>query len=131
AVQLGWLPSGGLSDAQSSTVTLPGLLYHLLLPASVLLVSQTPWLLLYVRQEMSAALTDDFATGAQARGVRTHVVLLRHALPTALLSWLTLLGTRLPEMITGAVLVETVFFLLGVDGDTVQAAKEFGFQMIE
>ena len=130
AVQLGWLPSGGLSDAQSATVTLPGLLYHLLLPASVLLVSQTPWLLLYVRQEMSSALTEDFATGAQARGVRTHVVLLRHALPTALLSWLTLVGTRLPELITGAVLVETVFSWPGVAGATVQAAKSVDFPLL-
>ena len=130
AVHLGWLPAGGLSDTQSATVAFPDLLRHLVLPAGVLLVSQTPWLLLYVRQAMTAALTEDFVAGAQARGVRTHVVLLRHALPSALLSWLTLLGTRLPELITGAVLVETVFSWPGVAGATVQAAKSVDFPLL-
>lgn len=130
AVHFGWLPAGGLTDAQSSTVTLPALLRHLLLPASVLMVSQVPWLLLYVRQATATALTEDFTTGAQARGIRSHVVLLRHALPSALLSWLTLLGTRIPELITGAVLVETVFAWPGVARATVQAAKSVDFPLL-
>lgn len=130
AVQLGWLPAGGLTDARSSMVTAAGILRHLLLPAGVLMVSQAPWLLLYVRQATTAALTEDFTTGAAARGLRTHVVVLRHALPSALLSWLTLLGTRLPELITGAVLVETVFSWPGVARATVQAAKAVDFPLL-
>lgn len=130
AVHFGWLPAGGLTDAQSPTVTVGDLVGHLLLPAGVLMVSQAPWLLLYVRQATTSALTEDFTTGAQARGIRTHVVVLRHALPSALLSWITLLGTRLPELITGAVLVETVFSWPGVARATVQAAKAVDFPLL-
>ena len=43
-------------------------------------------------------------------------MVLRHALPTALLPFVTLLGTRVPELVTGAVLVETVFSWPGLGG---------------
>ncbi len=130
AVRLGWLPAGGLTDAGARTVTASGVVRHLLLPATVLAVSQAPWLVLYVRQSVVSALAEDFATGARARGLRQRVVLLRHALPAALLSWLTLLGTRIPELITGTLLVETVFSWPGVAAATVQAAKSVDFPLL-
>jgi peptide/nickel transport system permease protein len=56
------------------------------------------------------------------RGLSGRTVLCGHALRNALLPFLTLVGTHPPELVGGAVLVETVFSLPGLGAVTVQAA---------
>lgn len=53
-----------------------------------------------------------------------------HALRTSLLPFLTLLGARLPELITGALLVETVFSWPGIARATVEAALNVDFALL-
>jgi peptide/nickel transport system permease protein len=112
ALALHWLPGGGVSDPNAG-MTLAQVARHLVLPASVLAISQAPWFVLFVRQTLLEALTQDYVTGARARGLPDRTVVVRHALRTSLLPFLTLLGARIPELITGALLVETVFLLAG------------------
>ncbi|MFC4533804.1 ABC transporter permease [Sphaerisporangium dianthi] len=130
AVKLGWLPAGGLTDAASTTVTLPDLLRHLVLPVVVLAFSQSSWLLLFVRESVIGVLREDFVTGARARGLRERTVLVRHALRSALLPFITIMGARVPELVTGAILVEAVFSLPGVAGTTVKAALAVDFPLL-
>lgn len=126
---LGWLPVAGLTDAGAEAT--PGqVAKHLVLPACVLGVSQSPWLVLHVRQSLLTAFTEDHVTGARARGLAEWVVVLRHALPTALLPFVTLLGARVPELVTGAVLVEEVFSWPGVAGAVVRAALAVDFPLL-
>jgi len=129
ALGLGWLPVAGLTDA-GAEVTAGQVARHLVLPAAVLGVSQSPWLLLHVRQSLLGALAEDHVTGARARGLPEPVVVLRHALPTALLPFVTLLGTRVPELVTGAVLVEVVFSWPGVAAAIVQAALAVDYPLL-
>ncbi|WP_246451035.1 ABC transporter permease [Allostreptomyces psammosilenae] len=130
ALRLDWLPAGGLTDAGSTVVTPGQLVSHLTLPALVLAVSQTPWFTLFVRESLLAALEEDFVTGARARGLAPRTVLVRHALRSALLPFVTLVGSRVPELITGALLVETVFSWPGVAGATVEAALAVDFPLL-
>jgi peptide/nickel transport system permease protein len=51
----------------------------------------------------------DFIRAARARGLRDRAVLFRHALRNALSPTLTLAGLALPVLLSGSVLVETVF----------------------
>ena len=67
---------------------------------------------------------------ARARGLRPRTVLFGHALRTALLPFLTLIGTHLPELVGGAVLVETLFSLPGLGAVTVQAAMGSDFPLL-
>ncbi|GAA4854506.1 MULTISPECIES: ABC transporter permease [Saccharopolyspora] len=126
---LGWLPVAGLTDA-GSAVTVGQVVEHLLLPALVLGVSQTPWLVLHVRQSMLTALAEDHVTGARARGLGERVVVLKHALPTALLPFVALLGARIPELVTGAVLVEEVFSWPGLAAAVVTAATAVDYPLL-
>ncbi len=129
ALGLGWLPVAGLTDA-GGDVSVGQVARHLVLPATVLGVSQSPWLLLHVRQSLLGALAEDHVTGARARGLTEPAVVLRHALPTALLPFVTLLGARVPELVTGAVLVEVVFSWPGVAAAIVQAALAVDYPLL-
>ncbi len=130
ALKLGVLPAGGLTDTGSDVVTAGALLSHLTLPAVVLAVSQLPWFILYVRQGVVDALEEDAVRGARARGLRERTVLLGHALRSGLLPVLTLIGSRVPELITGALLVETVFSWPGIASATVEAATSVDFPLL-
>ncbi|WP_345044864.1 ABC transporter permease [Streptomyces sannanensis] len=130
ALKLGVLPAGGLTDTASDTVTPGQVATHLVLPALVLGVSQLPWFYLYVRQGVADALEEDAVRGARARGLAERTVLLGHALRSGMLPMLTLLGSRVPELITGALLVETVFSWPGIAAATVQAAVSVDFPLL-
>lgn len=130
ALKLGVLPAGGLTDTGSSAVTAGQVLSHLALPAGVLAISQLPWFVLYVRQGVGDALDEDPVRGARARGIAPRTVLFGHALRSGTLPVLTLIGSRVPELITGALLVETVFSWPGIAAATVQAATSVDFPLL-
>ncbi len=130
ALRLDVLPAGGLTDSGSSYVSFGDVAEHLVLPAGVLAVSQLPWFVLYVRQGVVDALAEDPVRGARARGLAERTVLVRHALRSGLLPVLTLIGSRVPELITGALLVETVFSWPGIADATVRAATAVDFQLL-
>ncbi|KAF3469821.1 ABC transporter permease [Streptomyces sp. Tu 3180] len=130
ALKLDVLPAGGLTDTGSEHVTAGQLLSHLALPAGVLAVSQLPWFTLYVRQGVGDALAEDPVRGARARGLSERTVLLGHALRSGLLPVLTLIGSRVPELITGALLVESVFSWPGIAAATVEAATAVDFPLL-
>ncbi|GAA4544992.1 ABC transporter permease [Streptomyces violaceochromogenes] len=130
ALQWDVLPAGGLTDTGSEQVTPGQVTSHLLLPAGVLAVSQLPWFTLYVRQGVGDALAEDPVRGARARGLSEGTVLLGHALRSGLLPVLTLIGSRVPELITGALLVESVFSWPGIAAATVEAATAVDFPLL-
>ncbi|MEU3660041.1 ABC transporter permease [Streptomyces sp. NPDC032940] len=130
ALQWDVLPAGGLTDTASEQVTPGQVAGHVILPAGVLAVSQLPWFTLYVRQGVGDALAEDPVRGARARGVAERTVLLGHALRSGLLPVLTLIGSRVPELITGALLVESVFSWPGIAAATVEAATAVDFPLL-
>ncbi|MFI6878949.1 ABC transporter permease [Streptomyces sp. NPDC050400] len=130
SLELGVLPAGGLTDTGTTTVTAGQVASHLVLPAGVLAVSQLPWFVLYVRQGVGDALDEDPVRGARARGLAPRTVLFGHALRSGTLPVLTLIGSRVPELITGALLVETVFSWPGIAAATVQAATSVDFPLL-
>ncbi|MFB6769442.1 ABC transporter permease [Streptomyces sp. NPDC056337] len=130
ALQWDVLPAGGLTDTASERVTPGQVASHVVLPAGVLAVSQLPWFTLYVRQGVGDALAEDPVRGARARGLGERTVLLGHALRSGLLPVLTLIGSRVPELITGALLVESVFSWPGIAAATVEAATAVDFPLL-
>ncbi|MFF8811001.1 ABC transporter permease [Streptomyces pactum] len=130
ALELDTLPAGGLTDTASTTVTFGEVAEHLVLPATVLALTQLPWFFLYVRQGVADALDEDPVRGARARGLGERTVLLGHALRSGMLPVLTLIGSRIPELITGALLVETVFSWPGIAAATVEAATAVDFPLL-
>lgn len=129
ALTLQVLPAGGLTRP-GEALSAGSILAHLALPALVLAISQLPWLILTMRQQLLVALSEDNVTAARARGLTEAQVVLRHALPGALLPYVTTLGVRLPELVTGAVLVEEVFSWPGVARALVQAGVQLDYPLL-
>lgn len=129
AVGTGWLPGGGLTDP--GTAPDPGqVLRHLVLPVTATALSQLPWLLLSLRQAVAAALVSDAVRGARLRGLRGSTVIGAHVLPAALAPFTAVLGARLPEVIVGAVLIESVFAWPGLAAAVVSSAQALDFALL-
>ena len=108
AVQLGWLPSGGMYELGTEG-NVVDLLRHLVLPALVLALVITATYSRYARSAFLEVLHQDFMRTARAKGLRPHERLLRHAFPNALKPLIALLGTDLPALFSGALVTESIF----------------------
>jgi len=109
---LGWFPATGMVSLRGPSVG-PAhwvdLLAHLVLPAVALSTGYLAITTRLTRASMMEALTQDYIRTARGKGLGERLVLLRHAFPNALLSILTLIGYNVGFILSGSVLVETVF----------------------
>jgi peptide/nickel transport system permease protein len=113
AVRLHWLPTGGM-HTPGRTSGFVDLLRHLVLPSLTLAALFLALVVRITRAAMIDVLQEDFVRAARARGVSEARVVLRHALPNALRPSITVLTGDLGLVLTGAVLVETVFVWPGL-----------------
>ncbi len=115
-VHLGWLPVAGRSGLESYV-----------LPVLALAVGPAFVLARIVRVEMVAVLQADYVRTARAKRLPAPVIYLRHALPNALTSSITLGGLLLSGLVAGTVLVENVFAWPGLGSTIVQSilAKDY------
>jgi len=121
AVELDWLPAAGASDLRSTDAGRVEF-RHLILPTITLALTQHGWFTLYVRNTVLEVLREDYVRFAEAQGIGRVAVLFRHALPNALIPFVTLIGTHIPELIGGSILIESVFGWPGLGNLTRQAA---------
>lgn len=87
---------------------------HLVLPATVLAVSEIALLARLTRTGLLRQMREGYARSAAGRGVSTGRILSRHAFPNAALPLVTVIGTRVGFLFSGAVVVETVFSWPGI-----------------
>jgi peptide/nickel transport system permease protein len=118
AVRLGWLPLAGLSsDAVDSLGAVQGLLdrgMHLVLPVVCLSYPGLAYLSRFVRATLLEAAAGESVLAARARGLSSLAVLFRHGFRQAAVPMLTLAGFLLPTLVSGSVIVETVFAIPGL-----------------
>ncbi|ODQ88829.1 ABC transporter permease [Mycolicibacterium flavescens] len=129
AVGLRWFPASGAAPP-GDPYTVAGVLRHGVLPLIALTVSQIPWLLLTTRTAVVDACASDAVRSARARGVDGWALLRGHIAPVSVLPSLALLGTRLPELIAGAAIVETVFGWPGMAAVLVDSAAALDFPLL-
>ncbi|MFN2511498.1 MAG: ABC transporter permease [Pyrinomonadaceae bacterium] len=117
ALRLGLFPAQSFS---SSTQELAGLrygldvLYHLVLPVTTLAVVYVAQIMRLTRTSMLNVLNENFVVAARAKGLTEGRVVYGHALRNALLPIVTVVGHDFGMLLSGAVLVETVFAWPGV-----------------
>jgi ABC-type dipeptide/oligopeptide/nickel transport system permease component len=106
AVNLGWLRSVGGGDLQEDPV---GTLKYLVLPAMTLGLIMTTSIVRLTRSAMLNVLGEDYVRTARAKGVNERVVLVKHALRSALLPIVSVTGIWIASLIGDSVLTEVVF----------------------
>ncbi len=102
---LKWLPVGGW-----------GSLGALILPAITLAAPYVAYIARLLRGSMMETLGQDFIRTARAKGLAERVVLYRHALRVAILPVVSFLGPLAAHLLTGSIVVETIFYIPGAGG---------------
>ncbi|WJR66127.1 ABC transporter permease [Neorhizobium sp. CSC1952] len=127
SVKLGWLPASGtplLSDASMSEQ-----LVHMILPVTVLTFFHVGPLVRYVRASMIETLNSDFVRTARAKGLSETTVVMRHALRNALIPMVTVLALGFGSLFSGALVVETIFGMLGMGKIIYDAISNIDFNL--
>ena len=120
AVRLGWLPAIGR-----------GGLRHFILPSLALGLGASAVLMRLIRASMLEVLDQDYVRTARAKGLREHIVVLRHALKPSLLPVVTVLGLQFGCLLGGAVIVETIFAWPGLGMFIIESILARDFPVIQ
>lgn len=113
---------------------LPGFfdsLSHFVLPSITLCSYYSGVMSRVTRSEMIAALNKMYCLLAEAKGLKKGTIALRHALRNAAIPILTLSSLQGISMLTGSILVETIFSLNGLASLFVQAARMRDYMLIQ
>ncbi|MFO8088982.1 MAG: ABC transporter permease [Desulfatiglandaceae bacterium] len=117
ALNLGWFPAGGAETAyadQSASAKTLDLFLHLVLPLATLILAYFPGNFLLARASMVMILKQRFIQTARAKGLKAVRIRYAHAARNALIPVVTRFGLRFAFMITGALVVETIFSYPGL-----------------
>jgi oligopeptide transport system permease protein len=101
-----------------------------ILPAFVLAIRPMAVLTRLTRASMLEVLTQDYIRTAWAKGLAGRVILVRHALRNALLPVVTVMGDQLGDLVTGSLVVESIFRVPGIGQFFVQSVSQFDYGMI-
>ncbi len=125
AVNLNWLPAGGLvtGGATYDTTTAAGwfaqlgdMAKHLILPISVSVILSLGGLMRYTRTNTLEVLSADYIRTARAKGLSEKTVVYKHAFRNTLIPLATLLAGILPSLFGGMMITEQVFGIDGIGG---------------
>lgn len=119
AVVLGWFPIGGY-----------GTFAHLVLPSLTLGILGAGWYARMMRSSMIDVLRQDYIRTARSKGLKGRTVLLRHALPNAVLPVIAMIGIDIGLFMSGIVVVESVFGWPGIGQLAWQAIQRVDIPII-
>jgi peptide/nickel transport system permease protein len=106
-------------------------LHHIILPVVILGTGLSAVIMRQTRSAMLDALSTDYVRTARAKGLRTRVVIGRHALRNSLIVVVTIVGLQLGGLISGAVVTEQIFGLPGFGKMTIDAVFQRDYPVIQ
>jgi peptide/nickel transport system permease protein len=120
AVKLGWVPPYGKQDWNS-----------IILPAVTLGWYYAAANLRLVRSAMLDVMDSEYIKLARAKGVNSRTIILKHAFRNALIPPLTFAGVTLGALVTGSLVVETVFAWPGLGRLAIEALFAFDYPLLQ
>ena len=115
------LPVGGWNN---------GAFANMVLPVAVLALPEIAIIARLVRGSMVEVLRSNFVRTARAKGLPHRVVVLRHALPAALLPLVSFLGPAFAGLLTGSLVVERIFGLPGIGRYFIEGAIDRDYTLV-
>ena len=110
--------------------SLGDLLWHFLLPYITLVVGFLPDLTRFVRGSTIGQMKEDYVVVQQAFGAKKVQILFHHIIRNVMIPMVTKLGMALPQLVTGAVVTETVFTWPGIGNYFVSAVKGLDYPIV-
>ncbi len=133
AIDLKLFPISGMETLASGFTGMKkfvDLVYHLALPVIVLSFIQMASFMRYTRTALLEVIQQDYIRTARAKGVSERVVVYKHALRNALIPVVTIISLSLGQLISGAVLTETIFVWPGMGTLIFQAVMNRDYPVI-
>ncbi|MCW8331680.1 oligopeptide ABC transporter permease OppB [Photobacterium sp. SDRW27] len=121
SINLGWLPAGGWNDGSMIYMLLPMFGMSLLYVATFARIT---------RGSMIETLNSNFIRTARAKGLSYPYIIIKHALRPALLPVVSYMGPAFVGIITGSVVIETIFGLPGIGKLFVNAAFNRDYSLV-
>ena len=101
-----------------------------ILPGIVLGLGTTAYVTRLTRTSMLEIMKNDFVRTARAKGLRENVVVTRHMMRNALIPVITIIGPATADLITGSIIIETIFNAPGVGKEFVTAIGKRDYSVI-
>jgi peptide/nickel transport system permease protein len=120
AIELVWLPALGSSGLQS-----------MILPTISVAAFLAPKLTRLIEANVAAAMSSSYVRTARSIGASDREILWRHALPNALLGATALVGTQFAFLMTGLVIIESIFAWPGIGWLLVQSTTSLDFPVVQ
>ncbi len=121
AVTLKWFPAGGWND---------GAFKNLVLPVTALSLSYVSSIARITRGSMIETMNSPFIRTARAKGLPLRYIVTRHALRPAMLPIISYLGPAFVGIITGSIVIETIFGLPGIGQLFVNGALNRDYSLV-
>ncbi|OLB48991.1 MAG: peptide ABC transporter [Candidatus Rokubacteria bacterium 13_2_20CM_2_70_11] len=128
SVWLGWFPVAGYSPLEDGW---PATLRSLVLPALALGVVQSALIARIARSSMLDVLREQFIIAGRAKGLGERAVIYKHALKNAMIPTVTIIGISFAVLISGAVVIETVFNIPGLGRLIISAVLRRDYPVIQ
>lgn len=128
AIWFGWVPPTTYRPIWEAPLHNLGQFW---MPTLVTGLSASGALTRMTRSAMLEVLREDYVRTAQAKGLAPGVIIRRHALKNAMIPVVTMFGTLLAGMLTGAVITETLFNLPGFGRLTIDAISQRDYPLIQ
>ncbi|WP_165368160.1 ABC transporter permease [Phytoactinopolyspora endophytica] len=128
SLYLGILPAGGYAPFSDGPLEA---LKYLILPAFALASDQMAILIRYSRTAMIESLSEDYIRTAVSKGISRMRVVLRHGLRNALVPVVTMLGIMLGHMLSGAMIIESIFAWPGMGRLLVQSITNRDYLVVQ
>ncbi|HKM43058.1 MAG TPA: ABC transporter permease, partial [Limnochordia bacterium] len=120
SLTLRWLPSGGYGNWR-----------YMIMPVVTYGASHAGLVARLMRSSMLDVIRRDFIRTADSKGLPRHTVIMKHAFRIAVLPVITLIGLRLPHLISGSFVIETIYAWPGAGRLIIQAAKNRDFPVLQ
>jgi peptide/nickel transport system permease protein len=128
AIWWGWRPLTGYVEV---TKDFTGHLVQMMLPAAILGVSFSAAMMRLTRGMLLEVLRKDYVRTAWSKGLRERVIILKHGLRNAIIPVITYIGTQLPQIIGGTVVIEQIFGLPGMSRFLFDAINQRDYPVIQ
>ena len=128
SVNLGWFPTMGMGVISNG---IGDVISHLFLPSLCLSFGSMANFARIGRSSMLEVIDQDYMKAVRAKGIRENVVIIKHGLKNALPPIVTVLGMRIAALMTGAIMIETIFSWPGIGRLIVDAINNNDFEMIQ
>jgi len=128
AIWWGWRPLTGFTELSRDPLQH---LLQLFIPAAILGVASAGALMRLTRGMLLEVLRQDYVRTAWAKGLAERAIIMKHGLRNAVIPVITLLGTQLPQIIGGTVIIEQIFGLPGMSRFLFDAINQRDYPVIQ